>query len=153
MDILPKAEEKRLVLRLLGLWRAACRDGRYPSSAGMAAQRVAEIWDHSFVLDLTDPAARPVFREAGPAYAAHADIPLIDLPADRAPAATLVANSLCCLNEVLRKRAPVSHGGSFRDRAGDDVLFRTILLPLSDDGASMTALLGAANCRKAATQA
>lgn len=153
MDTLPKAEEKRLVLRLLGIWRAACRDDCYPSSADMEAERVDDIWDHGFVLDLTDPEGGPIFREAGPAFAAHAadaGVPLRDLPVDRAPQATLVANALCCLDEVMHKRVPVSHGGKFVDRAGNEILYRTILLPLSDDGETMTGLMGAANCRKVA---
>jgi hypothetical protein len=134
MDALPQGMEKRLVLRLLQVWRKACDDDVYPSSARMEAERIDDIWDHCFVLDLTGPDDRPIFRQAGPCYAAHAGIPLNDLPIADAPEASLVANSLCCLDEVLRKRVPVSRGGTFRDASGAEILFRTILLPLSDDG-------------------
>jgi len=47
---------------------------------------------------------------------------------------------------VLEKRIPVSIGGEATSD-GRPVLFRAILLPLSNDGARIDALLGAANCR------
>ena len=147
MDALPEAVEKRLVLRMLNVWRQACTGECYPSHAELMAHRVDDIWQHSFRLDLFGPGGRPVFLEAGAGFASHADVALEGLPADQAPADTLVAHALCCLDAVRKIRAPVSHGGRFRDRQGREVLFRTILLPLSDDGRSMTGLIGAANCR------
>jgi hypothetical protein len=43
---------------------------------------------------------------------------------------------------------PISRGGEFIKYDGMKVLYRSIILPMSDDGSSVSGLLGAANCRE-----
>ena len=49
---------------------------------------------------------------------------------------------------VLQKRVPVSRGGALHETDGTERLYRSILLPMSDDGTTISGLLGAANCRE-----
>ncbi len=46
------------------------------------------------------------------------------------------------------RRVPVTMGGSFRNPAGREILYRSVLLPLSDDQRTISAVLGAANCKE-----
>ena len=49
---------------------------------------------------------------------------------------------------MLSREVPISRGGQFRKYDGTKVLFRSIILPMSDDGDTISGLLGAANCRE-----
>ncbi len=49
---------------------------------------------------------------------------------------------------VLAKKVPMTTSGEFRHVQGGTVLYRSILLPLSEGRGTIDFLLGAANCRK-----
>jgi hypothetical protein len=51
------------------------------------------------------------------------------------------------MNEVLDRRIPISLGGTF-DIDDSRTVFRSIILPLSDDALRVDSVLGAANCRQ-----
>ncbi len=90
----------------------------------------------------------PMFRVTGAAFAAYSPISLTDLPVSRAPRDTVVAKSVEYFREVLEKRVPITRGGEFLKPGGVRVLYRSIILPMSDDGETVSGLLGAANCRE-----
>ena len=52
------------------------------------------------------------------------------------------------IGKVIEKQVPISRGGEFLKPDGIKVLYRAIILPMSDDGATISGLLGAANCRE-----
>jgi len=43
---------------------------------------------------------------------------------------------------------PISRGGEFVKYDGMKVLYRSIIMPMSDDGVTVSGLLGAASCRE-----
>jgi hypothetical protein len=60
----------------------------------------------------------------------------------------LAAKAVEYFGEVLEKGTPISRGGEFTKDNGTLVLYRSILLPMSDDGETISGLLGGANCRE-----
>ncbi len=50
--------------------------------------------------------------------------------------------------EVIAKQVPISRGGEFMRPGGGKGLYRGIILPMSDDGITVSGLLGAANGRE-----
>ena len=73
---------------------------------------------------------------------------LVDRFGTDAPEQTLISVTVAYAGEVLRKKVPISRGGEFFKPDGVRVLYRSILLPMSDDGETVSGLLGAANCRE-----
>ena len=69
------------------------------------------------------------------------------------PANTLAEQSVGYYREVIEKGVPISRGGEFTKSDGTIVLYRGVILPMSDDGATISGLLGAANCREPAMAA
>jgi hypothetical protein len=63
------------------------------------------------------------------------------------PANTLAEQSVSYYREVIERGVPISRGGEFTESDGTKVLYRVVILPMSDDGATISGLLGAANCR------
>jgi len=145
---LPQGMERRLVLRLLGYWRSLCDDRKFPSFADVDPTAIPDIWANSFVLEVKDDDSEPVFRAVGDELAASISTSLIGRRMSDTPIDTLPGVSITYVDEVLDKEVPISRGGEFLKPDGTTVLYRSIILPMSDDGETVSGLLGAANCRE-----
>lgn len=150
MDQMPQGMERRMVLRLLAHWRG-WRDGRtFPSFEDVEPAEISDIWENGFVLDLAGHADDPVFRLAGDSFVANSGSPLRNVRVSEVPENTLAGNSASYHREVIQKGVPISRGGEFLKPDGTTVLYRSVIVPMSDDGESISGLLGAANCRELA---
>ena len=145
---LPQGLERRLVLRLLAHWRSLCEEKKFPSFADVVPDEIPDIWPFSFVLEVLDDHQEPVFRAVGDELAAFARVSLTGRYVADAPADTLPGVAIAYVDEVLAKAVPISRGGEFHKVNGTKVLYRSILLPMSDDGETISGILGAANCRE-----
>jgi hypothetical protein len=152
---LPKGAERRLVLRLLNYWRDLLKDEQdsrlFPSFADIDPTSMHDIWQHCFALDLYGHESGPVFRAVGAEFNGYSDENLVNLPISQLDPGSLTALSSQYYSEVLQKSAPISRGGQIDGSNGVQILFRSILLPMSDDGDSISGILGAANCREVVT--
>ncbi len=144
----PNGMERRLVLRLLSHWRELAGEREYPSFSELDPASIPDIWIHSFVLDIAGHMEDPIFRAVGPNFAAHSPVDLRNLPVSQAPRDSLIEKSVAFAQEVIAKQVPISRGGEFLKPGGVKVLYRGIILPMSDDGITVSGLLGAANCRE-----
>ncbi|NKB22313.1 MAG: PAS domain-containing protein [Alphaproteobacteria bacterium] len=145
---LPQGMERRLVLRLLTHWRAICGDRDFPSFSEVEPNDMPDMWHSCFVLEVVGHEDDPVFRTAGGEIFSYAPGSLIGTPVSNWTPDTLIGVAVRHTHGVLRKRVPMSHGDEFVKIDGTRVLYRSILLPMSDDGETISGLLGAANCRE-----
>lgn len=154
MRELPKGAERRLVLRLLNYWCDLLKDEQdfrlFPSFADIDPTAIHDIWQHCFALDLHGHESGPVFRAVGAEFNEYFDGNLANKPISQLDPASLTALSSHYYFEVLDKSAPISRGGRIDVPDGPQILYRSILLPMSDDGDSISGFLGAANCREVA---
>lgn len=140
-------KERRLVLRLLGYWRDLCGDRDWPHAQDVVAADMKDMWDFSFVIDTSGD--KPSFRHFGKWQAEFygSDMSgrgLVELTRD-----TLAERSTRYMPEVLRRHIPITYGGEVTEPGGRKILYRSILMPLSDDGATVTGILGGSNCKLA----
>ncbi|MBT5047564.1 MAG: PAS domain-containing protein [Rhodospirillaceae bacterium] len=147
VEEMPQGVERRLVLRLLGHWRKLCGDREFPCFSDLDPAEIPDIWLNSFVIELSGDRAVPVFRAMGDTLVENSGSSLIGRPVADAPAGTLCGVAIAYIDEVLAKEVPVSRGGEFARQDGTKVLYRSVLLPMSDDGETISGILGAANCR------
>ena len=146
-----RPEERRLVLRLMAYWDDL-RDTRdFPSFAEIDPATIGDDWTHCFTLAVAQPVSGSAFHHLGEIY--RPGLPdagvatLADCPQD-----TLLHAATHYIDRVLQKKVPVSMGGQTHLGA-DAVLYRSILLPLSNDGYTIDYLLGGANFRVVTTDA
>jgi len=147
-DALPKGLERRLVLRLLSYWRDMCGERRYPSFADVDPAAIPDMWEWAFVIEVVGHEPDPVLRHVGGALADFVHQPLVGLKLSAVPRETLVSYAMSYVQAVIAKGVPISRGGEYVRDGGVRVLYRSIVLPMSDDGATISGLLGAANCRE-----
>ncbi len=150
MDEMPQGMERRMVLQMLAHWRELCGERAFPSLEDVDPKAIPEIWDNVFVLDLAGHPDDPLFRLAGDALAAFTGSTLRNVPMSEVPENTLAEKSARYYREVVEKGVPISRGGEFTKSDGTTVFYRGVILPMSDDGETISGLLGAANCREAA---
>lgn len=143
----PAGAERRLVHRLLAHWRSIRPDGALPRFADVDFSDSPDIEPHSFVVDLDGADSAPIFVELGNELAAHMESSLVGRPVSAVPGDCLPGAAASYIDEILDKGAPVSRGGEITTADGKTLLYRSILLPMSDDGENITGILGAANCR------
>ena len=144
----PQGMERRLVLRLLAHWRSICDDDSFPSFTRIVPDHIPDMWPSSFVLEVMEAPEDPIFRAVGAEIASYSETSLVGRRVSDVEKATVPEFAVAYFDEVLTKRVPISRGGEFFKADGTKVLYRSILLPMSDDGETVSGLLGAANCRE-----
>lgn len=146
-DELPPALERRMVLRLLHQWREAGGDEGIPRLEDIDREALSDVWQECYVLDVADAIQDTSFHSIGQKLIDQCGVDLSGQPISETPRNTLLYQSTQQLERVMKKGVPISMGGQFENADGRTVLFRCILLPLSDGEDNIKQLLGAANSR------
>lgn len=142
--------ERRLVLRLLKYWRSKAADRPHAALRDIKAEDIPDMWPFCFVLELGAWRQDPLILKCGDAFTHPPAAMLLQSHVSSLPARTLITHALGFLAEAVAKEVPITRGGTFNTKEEKEVRFRSILLPLSDDGKTVSHLLGAANCKEIA---
>lgn len=144
--------ERRLVLRLLSYWREIAGERDMPRPSSVDGSKIVDMWGHCFTLELRGP-TEPVFGYIGEHHIAKLPGNLVGQGVSSAGSDTLLGQAASYHRQVLARGIPITLGGQFVNPEGRTVLYRSILLPLGEDGGRITALLGGANCRELVAEA
>ena len=136
------AVQRRLAGKLLSYWEEKRGARQQPSLQDIDPEEIADLWPHCFILDVANFQDFPYFHYLGPRLARYSGI---FLSGRYDWSRTLLKKSVCHYREALERRAPVLLEEELTQYDNTKLLFRSILLPLSDDGDSINYLLGAAN--------
>jgi hypothetical protein len=142
MNEIPNGEERRLVHRLIEHWRSAPKAPTLPTLDAVYGQGLGRCHRYLIVLDAGDD--EPVFRFIGPVYVEQRAEQCIGRKISAAPQDTLLVRAVRHYRTVLHRRAPMIFSEEFTDRFGRRALYRSVLLPISNDGTRVTHLMGAA---------
>ncbi|WP_282609564.1 hypothetical protein [Pelagibius sp. Alg239-R121] len=145
-----KSTERRLVLRVLEYWQALRGDRDFPAAAAFDDRVLGDDWAWSLVIGLGAGPDNAEFKHVGdnlrtPDWSAGADLLVKDCPRP-----SLLGAAVEYMPRVLDRQVPISIGSEL-NVAGTMILYRSILLPLSNDGTVIDGLLGAANFRPIGT--
>ena len=137
--------DKRLVIRMLELWRRARRADRLPHTAQLMPADAGADAAYLFQIDVLN-ATGARFTHIG------SGLHLPDWPQKPAPLVvecpedTVLSLSTRHWREIVTRRVPVTRGGLSR-HLGGFVLYRSVMMPLIDDDGRIAAILGATNWR------
>jgi hypothetical protein len=127
--------ERRLVDRVLRLWRELAHGGRFPRRDQIEPSMLGEDWANCLVIAVQSPVQLSHFLAVGD-----------NLSGVRLPNDNLAGVLLSHLPEVLSERRCLMIEGRARLREVG-ILYRSALYPLSEDGVAINHVLGAANYR------
>ncbi len=145
-----RLRERRLNMRLMAHWQSQ-RDGRrFASWRDIDRTEIEDIWPDCFVIAVAAETS-PTFQYVGETIANASGLAQgIDggtPPVSAVPSETLLGTALRQLDMLFSDRTVVTNGGVFQDADQADFLFRSILLPLSDDQQAINFVIGGARCK------
>ncbi|MFQ5972871.1 MAG: PAS domain-containing protein [Alphaproteobacteria bacterium] len=129
-------------MRLLAYWERQRGDRSFPALADIDSATIGDMWPWCLILDTVNGRDFPCFSYLGPMLARYSGI---FLSGKTDWTHTLLDKSVQRFRETLEHRAPVLIEDELALYDGRRLLFRSILLPLSDDGQVIDHVLGAAN--------
>jgi hypothetical protein len=141
------ADERRLTSRMIAKWSAFSRDRRLPRQADLDLSVFGKDTANCLVIALAADIGAAKLLHVGEilrndAWSAERQQSVSDYPAN-----SLVRLASAKIAAVLAKRGPVVFGGTgVRDVSA--ILYRAILLPLSDDGETIDHVIGAINFKE-----
>jgi len=135
--------ERRLVMRLLNYWRGLTDGETFPSESKIDSTAIADMWPHCAVLDVAAKEADPKIAYVGIALIDAVGMDISGKRLSQVPADTLVAKGFSYFGEVLVKKVPITYGGEFVARRGVKMRYRSIILPLAENGVNINRLLAA----------
>ena len=135
-------EDQRLVQRILARWQDWCLGDEFPRRADIAGDVFGDDWKDCFILDRTSEHPFPIFDYMGSSLAKFSGI-FLSGASDWTE--TLLDKATGHVDEVFEKRDVVLIEEKLTRFDGERLAFRCILLPLSEDGRTITHILGAAN--------
>ena len=134
-----------MVHRLLAHWRDAQGEGGFPSLDAILKRDLGDILPSIFVLEFPAGAREPAFARVGKLFAGEVSGDLTGRPVSAVPEGTLLEQAVGIYDEVLARKVPITRGGEFEHVQGGTVLYRSIILPLSEGQGTIDFFLGAAN--------
>lgn len=139
--------ERRLNMRLMAFWwdRRAAR--RFPSVEDFDPAELSDVWCHCFTLHRHDPCGQCEFRFVGETIAEMSRLADTEITVDEVTKNSLLDHATRNIEQVLAQQVPVIHSGEFVNEAGERVMFRSILLPLSADQVAIDHVVGGARCK------
>jgi hypothetical protein len=139
---------RRMVHRLLAHWRDAQGEGGFPSLDAILKRDLGDILPSIFVLKVSADAGEPAFARVGKLFAGEVSGDLTGRPVSAVPEGTLLEQAVGIYDDgVLVRKVPIIRGGEFEHVQGGTVLYRSIILPLSEGQGTIDFLLGAANSK------
>lgn len=142
-----QSREQRLVLRVLAQWRSLCRDGALPRRAQIDPQLFGQDWANCLLLDIDPKLERSRFAYVGENLR-DPNWPTLDRQSlAECQESTLLYVATAYAGRILAKGVPISTGG-VGIHQGDPIVYRSILLPLAENGERIDGMLGAANFRE-----
>ena len=133
-------------MRALDHWRDAQGERPFPRLADIDPARLGDDWDYCLLLRLAAPIEGSRFLHVGRRLWVPTGSAFEGRSLEQCPQQTVLAQATSYAPAVINKRVPISIGGTTLHE-GVQVLYRSILTPLSDDGTTIDAIFGAANYR------
>jgi hypothetical protein len=142
-------DERRMSVRAYLYWASLLQGRSFPSVTDLDAMEVQEFRDNSVLLDFSRDVEQPTIRYVGAMLRDDAGVSLIDVrPAD-VPGRSLISRLTDHYLEIIANRAPVGFEAEFTNRQNKNILYRGILMPLSDDGYTINFIFGVMSWRDA----
>jgi hypothetical protein len=141
-------DERRLVSRVLRHWHDMALGQRFPSRGQIDPWLVGDDWASCALIELAPELAQSTIAVAGANLLPPNRDVLDGKPITACPPQSLLATLLAYLPRFRPNGGPLSVRGT-ASHGPEPVLFRAVLLPLSDDGgAHIDSVLAAANFRE-----
>ena len=143
----PVATEQRVVDRMLARWDDLRRGRAFPSRADIERGGTGELESNLFLIAVGDEEIDDEVIGSGSEFRDALSLdPVGRRVVEILPSATEKGLSFC--RTAARLKKPIMDVGNFTNPRGEEILYRSIILPLSDDQENINYLVGAFSYKK-----
>ena len=146
----PLLLERRLIMRLMAHWWGCRGTRRFPGLADFDPEALSDIWPSCFTFRPNKNLSKSRFLYVGEAVALESGADRIPKTVAQVHRDSLLDHATRNIESILSQKVPVVHSGDFRDPEGRPRIFRSILLPLSEDQETIDCVVGGARCKPVA---
>ena len=139
--------ERRLNMRLMAFWWDRRADRRFPTLEDFDPEELNDVWTHCFTIRPADSRGECAFQYIGDTIGKASGIEKQGITVAEVGENTLLGHATHNVEEVLEQQVPVIRSGEFVNEDGQTIMFRSILLPLSQDQSNVDHLVGGARCK------
>ena len=137
----PITADRRLTRRFVDMWARTAR-GRFPSWQEFQSNQLGDDWDWVFAVDVEKSVGFPYFIFLGQALTRLSDI---YLTGDDDFSATLFEKAVDGIFGAVAEEGPHYRDDRLTLCDGRSLMLRAVTLPLSEDGTTITHVMGAVN--------
>ena len=134
-------------MRLMSYWLELRGKGSQALAERFDPKAVAEFWPHCFTIEHADQPNLAKIDHLGEAIAMESGLAPRAMAVSKVPEDTLLGHALRLTPEVVKVGYPIVDSGEFSDFQGRRCLYRSILLPLSNERGETSLMVGGAGCR------
>ncbi len=140
--------ERRLNMRLMAFWWDRRADRHFPTLEDFDPDALSDVWTHCFTLRPAESPEKTAFKFIGETIAKASGVEDTNITVAQVPENSLLQHATRNLDDVLAQKVPVIHSGEFETGEGRTLMYRSILLPLSQDQKTVDHLVGGARCKQ-----
>lgn len=135
-------DDRRLHYRALAFWQDAAADKEFPALAEIDPAKIDFLADQSFVIDVSGGIEAPMISYSGKTIDDACGESVIGKISTDLPGHTVFFHLADHFVEVIANRAPISFEAEYTTIEKIQRRYRGILLPTSETGSAITAIVG-----------
>lgn len=143
-------DERRMHVRAYNYWLSLLDGRSYPSIEDLDPSTLDDFGPHSVLLDFTTSSSNPRVPFIGRLLRQACEL---EGPIGRisdVPARSLLSRLTDHYMQIIANRAPIGFEAEFVNHAGENTIYRGILMPLSSDGRQIDFIYGVINWKEVA---
>ncbi len=143
-------DERRMHVRAYNHW-VSLLDGRaYPSIEDLEPENLQDFGPNSVLLDFTAGIENPAIAYLGPKLRVACELDTGVASVSEIPRGSLLSRLTDHYMQIIANRAPIGFEAEFVNEAGQDIMYRGILMPFSSDDDTIDFIYGVINWKEAA---
>ena len=146
-------DERRMHVRAYNHW-VSLLDGRaYPSIEDLEPENLQDFGPNSVLLDFTGGIENPAIAYLGTHLRRACELDSDVASVSEIPRGTLLSRLTDHYMQIIANRAPIGFEAEFVNEAGQEIMYRGILMPFSSDDDTIDFIYGVINWKETADEA
>jgi hypothetical protein len=143
-------DERRMHVRAYNYWVSLLEGRAYPSIEDLEPENLQDFGPNSVLLDFTSGIESPSISWLGSKLREACGLPADVATVSEIPSRSLLSRLTDHYMQIIANRAPIGFEAEFVDDAGNEIMYRGILMPFSSDDDTIDFIYGVINWKEAA---
>jgi hypothetical protein len=143
-------DERRMHVRAYNHWVSLLNGRAYPSIEDLEPENLQDFGPNSVLLDFTAGIENPAIAYLGPKLREACELDSAVASVSEIPRGTLLSRLTDHYMQIIANRAPIGFEAEFMNEAGQEIMYRGILMPFSSDDDTIDFIYGVINWKEAA---